>query len=576
MDGTPFGRYRLLELLGRGGMGEVWRAYDTVTDRVVALKLLPANLVNDQVFHERFRREARAAAGLDEPHVVPIHDFGEIEGLLYVTMRLIRGHDLEALLRGGPLEPARAVGIVQQIASALHAAHRIDLVHRDVKPTNIMVAEDDFAYLIDFGIARATAETGLTSTGTIIGTWAYMAPERFTTGRVDARADIYALTCVLHEALTGHRPYPGDSLEQQIAGHLTTPPPRPSAMRRAVPSPLDAVIATGMAKDPDQRYKTSKDLAQAARAALATSTRRTIPGTSTQTTQTVKAPPPTKKVAAKPPPERAQRSSQPKLTPMLDKLAAGTWAKVVAAGDKHDGLIGKVVAICDDDDDDDGLDVIVEFRGDSNGYAFRRQELTPTAPPAERQATPSAPPGGEDFWLDVGIDPIRIITYAGDFLTLRCYLDDAPIFLGYDGLINVFRSGRALRRYLAGNPDNDMSSLDTYGDITIAAIEGSLRVDEVTENNVYVLRGLAGDIAAGPRQVDRLQLELAVELLSDVGKYVDNTIVEDYLQTGQPLGDLVKSVLVPNYIPNPRRSRGDALSHWTRLEDFLESRLRTK
>ena len=576
MDGTPFGRYRLIELLGRGGMGEVWRAYDTVTDRVVALKLLPANLVDDQVFQERFRREARAAAGLDEPHVVPIHDFGEIEGLLYVTMRLIRGHDLEALLRGGPLEPARAVAIIQQIASALHAAHRIDLVHRDVKPTNILVAEDDFAYLIDFGIARAAAETGLTSTGTIIGTWAYMAPERFTTGRVDARADIYALTCVLHEALTGHRPYPGDSLEQQIAGHLTTPPPRPSTMRRTVPAPLDAVIATGMAKDPDQRYKTTKDLAQAARAALATSTRRTIPSTSTQTTQAVKAPPPTKKVAAKPPPERAQRSSQPKLTPMLDKLAVGTWAKVVAAGDKHDGLIGKVVAICDEDDDDDGLDVIVEFRGDSNGYAFRRQELTPTAPPAERQATPRAPPGGEDFWLDVGIDPIRIITYAGDFLTLRCYLDDAPIFLGYDGLINVFRSGRALRRYLAGNPDNDMSSLDTYGDITIAAIEGSLPVDEVTENNVYVLRGLAGDIAAGLRQVDRLQLELAVELLSDVGKYVDNSIVEDYLQTGQPLGDLVKSVLVPNYIPNPKRSRGDALSQWTRLEDFLESRLRTK
>ena len=225
---------------------------------------------------------------------------------------------------------------------------------------------------------------------------------------------------------------------------------------------------------------------------------------------------------------------------------------MAAAGDDHDGLIGEVVAICDDDDDNDGLDVIVEFRGDPNSYAFRRDELTPAAPASERHVAESASAGGEDFWLDVGIDPIRIITSAGDFLTLRCYLDDAPIFLGYNGLINVFRSGRALRRYLADNPHNDMSSLSTYGDITIAAIDRSLRIDDVTQDNVYVLRGLAEDIAAGPRQVDRLQLELAVELLSDVGKYVKNTIAEDYLQVGQPLGDLVKSVLVPQLHAEPK------------------------
>ena len=179
MEGTPFGRYRLVELLGRGGMGEVWRAHDTAIDRVVALKVLPANFADDQVYQERFRREAHAAAGLNEPHVIPIHDFGEIDGRLYVTMRLIEGRDLGSILAEGPLEPARAIRIIEQIGSALDAAHRIGLVHRDVKPSNILITEDDFAYLIDFGIARAAGETGLTSTGATVGTWAYMAPERF-------------------------------------------------------------------------------------------------------------------------------------------------------------------------------------------------------------------------------------------------------------------------------------------------------------------------------------------------------------------------------------------------------------
>src|ERR1700737_501049 len=217
VEGTPFGRYRLVELLGRGGMGEVWRAHDTVIDRVVALKVLPPNFADDQVFQERFRREARAAAGLDEPHVVPIHDFGEIEGRLYVTMRLIQGHDLQALLDSGPLEPARAVGIIEQIASALDAAHRIGLVHRDVKPSNILVAEDDFAYLIDFGIARASEDTRITGTGATVGTWAYMAPERFRNGTADARSDIYALACVLHQSLTGQLPFPSNTFEQVAA-----------------------------------------------------------------------------------------------------------------------------------------------------------------------------------------------------------------------------------------------------------------------------------------------------------------------------------------------------------------------
>jgi serine/threonine protein kinase len=268
VDGTPFGRYRLVEIIGRGGMGEVWRAYDTETQRVVALKVLTASLASDPTFEQRFRREAFAAAGLNDPHVVPIHNFGEIDGRLYVDMRMINGRDLSTLISDGPLDPSRAVHIIEQIASALNDAHQIGLVHRDIKPSNILVAHNDFAYLIDFGIARAAGETKMTNTGSVIGTWAYLAPERVTAGQTDPRCDTYALACVLHECLTGTQPFPGDSVEQQLGAHLAAPPPRPSVVHPGIPSDFDAVIATGMAKNPDERFPHVTDLAAAARTAL--------------------------------------------------------------------------------------------------------------------------------------------------------------------------------------------------------------------------------------------------------------------------------------------------------------------
>lgn len=264
MDGVPFGRYLLVDLLGRGGMGEVWRAYDTDTRRIVAIKLLPAALAHDPTFEQRFRREARTAAGLNDPHIIPIHHFGEIEGRLYVDMRFVDGHDLLVEIRYGALHPDRATTIIEQTSGALDTAHSAGLVHRDVKPSNIVVDRSDFCYLIDFGIARSAADTALTITGATLGTWTYMAPERFSTGQIDARADVYSLACVLFECLTGSPPYPGSTFERVAAAHLFDPVPQPSATSAHL-SAFDAVIARGMAKSPEDRFSSAGDLAAAAR-----------------------------------------------------------------------------------------------------------------------------------------------------------------------------------------------------------------------------------------------------------------------------------------------------------------------
>jgi len=266
--GSLFGPYELQALLGVGGMGEVYRAYDTSKDRTVAIKLLRAEMSADTSFQERFRRESRIAARLQEPHVIPVHDFGEINGVLFIDMRLVEGDNVHNVLaRTGPMDPARAVAIVGQVAAALDAAHASGLVHRDVKPENVLLTSNDFAYLVDFGIAHVGGDSGLTSAGAAIGSCAYMAPERFTGGQVGPAADIYSLACLLYECLTGSTPFPTRELSQLMGAHIMSPPPRPSVTRPILGPGFDAVVTRGMAKPPSERFASAGDLARAAGAA---------------------------------------------------------------------------------------------------------------------------------------------------------------------------------------------------------------------------------------------------------------------------------------------------------------------
>ncbi len=267
---VEFGRYRLFDKLGQGSMGAVYRAHDTALDRDVAVKLLQPELAAEPGFQERFRREAYGAGRLANPNIIPIYETGEIDGRLYFVMPIVDGVDLNKVLkRDGPMSPQKAVRVVEQVAAALDAAHKSGLVHRDVKPSNLLMVGEDFVYLIDFGLVHEADAGRLTLTNVAPGSPAYMAPERFGSGKnVDARADVYSLACVLYECLTGRLPFSGGGVEGLAAAHRGDEPPKPSSSNPAIPVAFDAVIARGMAKEPEDRFQSAHELAVAARAAL--------------------------------------------------------------------------------------------------------------------------------------------------------------------------------------------------------------------------------------------------------------------------------------------------------------------
>jgi serine/threonine protein kinase len=261
------GGYRIESLIASGGMGLVYDAYELACERRVALKVIAPEFANDSQFRHRFVDEARIAMRLEHPHVVPVHAAGMVDGVLFMVMRKIDGVDLGALIaRARGLDAARAIALVDQVASGLDAAHSLGLVHRDIKPANIMVQKLDFArehaYIMDFGLAKQAGSRGVTRPDDLLGTLDYIAPEQIVGGRVDARTDVYALGASLFHALSGHAPFAGDHHAAKIFAHLTARPPKITDSRPDLPETFDSVLARAMAKNPADRFSSAGALAR--------------------------------------------------------------------------------------------------------------------------------------------------------------------------------------------------------------------------------------------------------------------------------------------------------------------------
>jgi serine/threonine protein kinase len=271
-DGDEFAGYRIERRLGRGGMGILYLAVEPGLDRRVALKLIAPEAV-DEVFARRFAEESRIAASIEHPNVVPIYAAGEEGGVPFIAMRYVAGSDLSRrIAREGWLDPAQAAALIAQVGNGLDAIHAAGLIHRDVKPANVLLSGEqgaEHAYITDFGVARNVAtESGLTQTGRFVGTLDYVAPEQISGGIVDARVDVYALGCLLFKLLTGEVPYPREGEAARLYAHLNDPPPAPSLYAPAVPMALDDVVIRAMSKQPEDRYPSAGDLGRAALAAL--------------------------------------------------------------------------------------------------------------------------------------------------------------------------------------------------------------------------------------------------------------------------------------------------------------------
>lgn len=266
--GEEIAGYRIIAEIGRGGMGVVYRAEHLHLQRTVALKLLPSSLAGDDAFRRRFVREARAAAALVHPNIVTVYDAGEADGALYIAMEYVEGGDLAQLIERGSPAVERVIAILEQVGDALDAAHAQGVVHRDVKPANILIGPQR-CYLGDFGLTkRLDSGSNLTSVGQLVGTIDYVAPEQIEGGPLDARTDVYALGCVLYHCLAGTAPYQMESDVQVLFAHLKREPPPLSDKRPDLPRRLDEVIGRAMAKDKDDRPATCAELMRAARAAV--------------------------------------------------------------------------------------------------------------------------------------------------------------------------------------------------------------------------------------------------------------------------------------------------------------------
>ena len=516
MTEARFGHYRLLSPLGRGGMGEVWRAVDTRKGREVAVKVLGAWLGADGDYERRFRREAALAARVTGPHIVPTHDYGEIDGRLFIEMALVDGTDLARIVRReGALAPDRAVLLLEQVAAALDTAHTAGLVHRDVKPSNVLVAplrpDREFVYLIDFGIARAVDGTQLSLPGDVLGTPAYMAPERFAGhGEPDRRGDVYALACMLFECLTGQPPFRGD-YAGLVGAHLHQPVPRPSALRPALPAAVDEVVAWGMAKNPAQRCPGAGQLLAAARAALS----GRVPAAPTITAT----PPPPPPVLGPPGLSGATRSAwKSAATGPPDRAASREGRRrVVLAGVALLGLVGLIAAL------------LVGSRtsgvGDTGTLAFRTDPRTVALAPDGRTAYVISGDG-----LDLGSGTLTVIDTSDNRITATAPLAGIPtgIAISPDGRRALVTSSTD------ANPDADPTGRSHSGSLLVIdtadrsveqriSIPGSAGAVAITPDGgrAYVASFVGGQVAV----VDLVAARVATSLPVRVGLGGEGVVV---------------------------------------------------
>jgi YVTN family beta-propeller protein len=456
--GSTFAGCRIETEAGRGGMGVVYKATQIALDRPVALKAIAPDVALDHAFRERFKSEARLAASIDHPHIVPVYETGELDGQLYLVMRWVDGVDLRALIDREPLEPKRAAKLAAQVASALGAAHAKHLLHRDVKPANVLVAtvdDSEHAYLTDFGIAKLEhGGTGLTRTGMMVGTIDYMPPERFEGAPGDARSDIYSLGCVLFEMLTGQPPFVRETEGARIYAHMAADVPSATDTRPAVPSALSEVARRAMAKKPEDRFQTAGEMA---RAVMTAATPPTVeaeskpPAAVTKAAATVPAapppPPPSQETKLRATPAQPPAAPPPAPPPAAQPAPAPAPAQATKRrGPLLAALLGGAALIA-------VLLVVLMSGGggDDEGSGGGEQSSAPVGEPIPVPTGPEGlGTGGDTVWVTGSVDGVLARIDAGTGQTIgeptRVGSDPDSVVIGEDAAWVTNNDGNTVMR----------------------------------------------------------------------------------------------------------------------------------